>query len=129
MHNNLLCHHGKNCIPKDERVNVIRDAHTSLIYCHFVVGKIITQLQRYCYWPQMNDTVSKYVKWHVLCATSKPRNKKLGWYTPLTVPSQPWESVSMDFVGGLPRSISSHGYLYVVVDRLTNMCILIPSHN
>ena len=51
---------------------------------------------------------------------------KLGLYTPLLLPSQPWESVSMDFVGGFPMSRSSHDYLYVVVDRFSKICILIP---
>jgi hypothetical protein len=78
MHDNLLYHLGKLCIPRDERVNVIREAHTSLISGHFGVGKIVAQLQRYFYWPQMNETVSKYIKGCVMCATSKPSNINLG---------------------------------------------------
>ena len=42
------------------------------------------------------------------------------------MPSRPWESVSMDFVGGLPLSRKQHDYLYVVVDRFNKMCILMP---
>jgi hypothetical protein len=30
-------------------VHVIREAHTSLIFDHFGIGKTIAQLQRYCY--------------------------------------------------------------------------------
>ena len=44
MHDNLLYHLGKFFIPKDERINVISEAHTSLISGHFEVGKIVTQL-------------------------------------------------------------------------------------
>ena len=58
--------------------------------------------------------------------TIKPSNRKLGLYTPLLVPSRPWESISMDFVGGLPISRRNHDYLYVVVDRFRKMCILMP---
>ena len=61
-----------------------------------------------------------------MCAKSKPINRKVGFYTPLLVPSHPWESVSTDFVGGLPKSRKGHDYLYVVVDRFNEMCILIP---
>ena len=61
-----------------------------------------------------------------MCSTSKPSNKKLGLYTPLPVPSRPWESISIDFVGGLPISRKGHDYLYVVVDRFSKMCILMP---
>ena len=32
----------------------------------------------------------------------------------------------MDFVGGLPLSKRDHDYLYVVVDRFSKMCILMP---
>jgi hypothetical protein len=126
VHNNLLYHLGKLCIPQGERINIIREAHSSLIAGHFGVGKTVANLQRYCYWPKMNESVSRYVRGCSLCATSKPSNRKLGLYTPLPVPSRPWESISMDFVGGLPMSRRSHDYLYVVVDRFSKMCILMP---
>ena len=100
VHNKLLYHLGKLCIPKGERAHIIREAHTSLIVGHFGVGKTIAQLQRYCYWPRMIESVSKYIKGCVMCLTSKPSNRKLGLYTTLLVPSHPWESISMDFVGG-----------------------------
>ena len=74
----------------------------------------------------MNDNVSKYAKGYVMSATSKPSNRKLGLYTPLPVPSRPRESVSMDFVGGLPMSRKRHVYLYVVMDQFSKMCILMP---
>ena len=32
----------------------------------------------------------------------------------------------MDFVGGLPKSRKHHDYLYVVVDRFSKMCMLMP---
>lgn len=47
LHNNILYHLSKLCVPRDERVNVIRETNTSLIYGHFRVGKIVAQLQRY----------------------------------------------------------------------------------
>jgi hypothetical protein len=64
----------------------------------------MANLQRYSYWPKMNESVSRYVRSCLLCATRKPSNRKLGLYTPFLVPSCPWESISMDFVGGLPMS-------------------------
>jgi hypothetical protein len=111
---------------KDERLSVIREAHTSFISGHFGFGKTISQLHRYCYWPRMNETISKYVKGCVKCATSNPCNGNLGLYRPLPVPSQPWESISMDFVGGFPMSGIGHDYLYFVMDRFSKMCVLMP---
>ena len=60
----------------------------------------------------MDETISKYVKGCVMCATSKPSNKKLGLYTPLHVLYCLWGSVSMDFMGGFPMSNKGHDYLY-----------------
>ena len=39
-----------------------------------------------------------------MCNKEIGSKRKLGLYTPLPVPSHPWETVSMDFVGGLPMS-------------------------
>ena len=77
----------------------------------------------------MNESVSRYVRGCFLCATSKPSKIKLCLYTPLLVPSRPWESISMDFVGGLPMSKKNHDYLYVVVDHFNKMCIWMPCKN
>ena len=122
VQDNWLYHLGKLCIRKDEQAHVIQEAHTSLIAGHFRVSKTLAQLQKYCYQPRMQEIVTKYIKSCVMCATRKPSNRKLGLYTP----SHPWESVSMDFVGGLPMSRKGHDYFYVLVDHFRKMCILMP---
>ena len=74
----------------------------------------------------MKAIITKYVNGCVTCSTCKPTDRKLGLYSPLPVPSHPLESVSMDFVGGLPMTKGGHDYLYVVVDKFNKMCILMP---
>jgi hypothetical protein len=93
---------------------------------NFGVGQTMAHLHRFCYWPQMKAIVTKYVKGCVMCSTCKPTNRNLGLYSPLPIPSHPWEIISMDFVGGLPITKGGHEYLYVVVDRFNKMCILMP---
>jgi hypothetical protein len=34
--------------------------------------------------------------------------------------------ISMDFVGGLPRTRKEHDYMFVLVDMFSKMCILVP---
>ena len=53
-----------------ERMHVIREAHSSLIAGHFGVSKTLSILQNHCYWPQMQETVAKYIRGCVMCETS-----------------------------------------------------------
>jgi hypothetical protein len=48
----------------------------------------------------MNVIVTMNVNGCVLCIFY-PTNIKIGLYTPLLVPSHPWKSISLDFVGVL----------------------------
>ena len=49
MHNNLLFHLDKLCIPQGERLSVMRESHSSLIAGYFGVSKTLAHLHRYCY--------------------------------------------------------------------------------
>ncbi|KAI5313566.1 hypothetical protein L3X38_042742 [Prunus dulcis] len=114
------------CIPNNgDRLQWIREAYTSRCAGHFGVDKTLLNLQRYVYWPRMHVNVSHFIRGCVLCNTSKP-SRKLGLYTPLLVPNRPWESISMDFLGGLPTTTTGFDYLFVVVDQFNKMVILIP---
>jgi len=93
---------------------------------HFGGQKTLCHVQRFCFWPHMKNIVTRYVKGCVMCSVLKPSNRKLGLYTPFPIYSRPWESMSMDFIGGLPLSRKSHDYLYVGVDCFSKMCILMP---
>lgn len=121
----LLYHLGKLCIPTGERVHVIREVHTSLVFGHFSIEKTLCHVQRFFFWPHRKNIVNRYVKGCVMCYVSNPSNRKLRLYTPLPILSHPWESVSMDFLGGLPLSRKSHDYLYVIIDYFNKMCILV----
>ena len=49
VHDKLLYHLGKLCIPQTERAHVVQEAHSSRISGHFGVSKPMVQVQRYCY--------------------------------------------------------------------------------
>ena len=86
MHDNLLFHLGKLCIPQGERLSVMREIHLYFIAGHFGVRKTVAHLQRYFYWPHMIDSVSGCIRGCFMCSTSKPSNRNLGLYMPLLVP-------------------------------------------
>ena len=67
----------------------------------------------------MKKEVRRFVEAYVVCQTTKYSTQKpAGLLQLLSIPSQVWEEVSMDFITGLPQS---RGYttIMVVVDRLS----------
>ena len=55
------------------------------------------------------------------------RLKAGGLLQPLEIPNGKWESISTDFIVGLPTTSRGHDAIWVVVDRLTKMCQFVPT--
>ncbi len=74
----------------------------------------------------MNKLLREYVKSYDTCARSKaPRHRPFGLLQPLSIPSQPWGSIAMDFITDLP-TVRTKNSILVVVDRLTKMAHFTP---
>ena len=52
--------------------------------------------------------------------------KPSGLMQPLAIPEWKWDSISMDFVSGLPRTNKNFEAIWVIVDRLTKSAHFIP---
>jgi hypothetical protein len=52
----------KLCVPKDEKLQRITEAHTSMVARHFGARKIVAKLQRYVYWPRMQEDVARLLE-------------------------------------------------------------------
>jgi hypothetical protein len=92
---------------------------------HFSVEKIVVMLQKHFYWPKLRQEVSKYIRSCTACTIAKLTTKKQGLYTPLPTPDRPWESISMDYMLGLPSTKRGNDCVFVVVDRFSKMAILV----
>ena len=70
-------------------------------------------------WKGIKDDVLMHVKECSVCQQNKAENSHLaGLLQPLPIPDKKWESVSMDFIMGLPKSQGKDN-IFVVVERLT----------
>jgi hypothetical protein len=74
---------------------------------------------------KLRQDVNKYIRSCTACAISKLTIKKQGMYTPLPTPERPWESISMDYMSGLPSTKWGNDCVFVVVDHFSKMVILV----
>ncbi|MCO5563769.1 hypothetical protein L7F22_017416 [Adiantum nelumboides] len=71
-----------------------------------------------------------------LCITHSLREKVMyeshappyagGLLQPLPIPDSPWESISMDFIFGLPKSIHGNTGIWTIVDKFSKQAHFIP---
>jgi hypothetical protein len=129
LHEGFLFRANKLCIPDcSVRPLLLHEAHAGGLMGHFGAKKTEQVLADHFFWPKMRRDVERYVLHCVTCHKAKSRLNSHGLYTPLLIPSVPWEDISMDFVLGLPRNKRGRDSIFVVVDHFSKMAHFIPSH-
>ena len=110
------------CIPKcSMRENLIIEKYNEGSTSHFGHDKTFEQLQHFYYWPKMRYEVHKFMNNCKICQHAKRKSHNTGLYTPFPIPSRPWDSISMDFVFGLPKTQRGYDSIFVIVDRFSKM--------
>jgi hypothetical protein len=120
-----LCHLGHICVPSSKRAKLIWESHYSRVAEHFSVKKTVVMLHKHFYWLKLQQEVSKYIRSCIVYTISKPNTKKEGLCTPLPTPNRPWESISMDYMSGLPSTNRGNECVFVVVDHFSKMEIMV----
>jgi hypothetical protein len=105
-------------------VTLIWEAHYNRVERHFVVKKTVAMLQQHFYWSKLRQDVNKYIRSCTACAIAKLAIKKQGMYTSLPTPERPSESISMDYMSGLPSTKQGNDCVFVVVDHFSKLVIL-----
>lgn len=75
----------------------------------------------------MKKEIAEFVYSCLICQKSKIEHQKSsGLMKPLPIPTWKWESISMDFVSGFPKTPNNYEAIWVIVDRLTKSAHFIP---
>jgi len=84
-------------------------------------------LKRLFWWPGMKKEIAEFFYACLVCQKSKIEHQKLsGLMQPLFVPEWKWDSIFMDFVGALSKTVKGFDSIWVIVDRLTKSAHFIP---
>ena len=118
------------CIPsivqKKRRMTEIVIAQAHEILGHLGPQKTAEYIRRHYWWPRVGQDVEHYCKTCPVCQMTKTSTQKVpGLLHSLPIPTRPWSSIAMDFVGPFPES-NGYDYLWVVICRLTSMVHLVP---
>ena len=120
---------GRVCIPQSSelRTAVLDEAHKSRLSFHPGMTKMYQDLKRSFWWYGMKRDVAEFIAKCLTCKKAKAEHQKpLGTLRPLEIPEWKWDSISMDFVYGLPKMSHGQDAVWVIVDRLTKSVHFIP---
>src|SRR5882672_6851865 len=123
---NFLCYKGQLYVPdhQNTQLDVLCSCHDHCLAGHPGITKTIKNICHQFYWPKMVTFIIDHIHSCVVCCCSKSlHHKPFGPHHFLPIGEQPWVSVSMDFIEGLPLS-NGHNMLLVVVCHLTKMASL-----
>ncbi|MCO5564483.1 hypothetical protein L7F22_018144 [Adiantum nelumboides] len=103
------------------------ESHAPPYAKHRGIQSTLKAIETYFYWPTMKSDIPDYVSKCVVCQKTKfDRGKQPGLLQPLPIPDSPWESISMDFIFGLPMSIHGNTGIWTIVDRFSKQARFIP---
>ena len=111
----------------DIRKMILEEGHRSNLSIHLRATKMYHDLKKLFWWSGLKRDVAQFVYACLTCQKLKVRHQKLvGLLEPLDVSEWKWDSISMDFVTGLPSTPRRHDAIWVIVDRLTKSADFIP---
>jgi hypothetical protein len=108
------------------KAKIMHACHNSPIVGHQGISKTYRQVRERFAWKGLKEDVMKHVKECTTCQENKDEHTHpTGLLQPLPIPEHKWESISMDFITGLPRA-QGKDCIFVVVDRLMKFAHFFP---
>jgi hypothetical protein len=104
--------------PKAFQRSIIDDCHT--IGGHFALKKTLLKIRRRYWWTGMIPDIRMAIDRCTQCRLKNPGSRgQLGPRMEMPYPQNPFELISMDFVGPMAETARGNRYLLVIVDHCT----------
>lgn len=117
-------------VPENLRKRVLTDLHDDPTAAHLGIYKTFHRVAALYYWPKMKTFVTNYVNKCKICQASKvPNVPRPGFMGKPKSVQFPFQIISIDLMGYLPRSTSGNTFLLVITDWLTKYVLMHPLRN
>lgn len=113
-------------VPEAERSEVLQWEHSSKLFCHPGVNRILHLLRQLLWWLFMVRDTRGFVAPCLMCARGKSSHQPpAGLLYPLLIPQRPWSHIAVDFITGLPPS-DGHTVILTIVDHFSKAAHFVP---
>jgi hypothetical protein len=106
---------------------IMDELHKGPYTSHPGYQKMITATRKQFYWPGLKKDIAEYLAKCIEFQQVKEEHQHPEvLLQPLPIPEWKWETISMDFITGLPTSTKKNDAIMVVVDKLRKSTHFIP---
>ena len=106
---------------KELREEILKKHHDPADIGHPGQHRMLELLKRTYWWPGLKEDIKKYIQGCFKCQQNKVQHqRKTGELHPLEIPQGPWQEISIDIIGPLPKS-NGMDAIVVIVNRFTKM--------
>jgi len=106
---------------KKIKKEILKENYNSVDVGHPEQHRMLELLKRIYWWPGLKEDVKKYIQGCFKCQQNKVQHqKKAGELHPLNISQGPWQKISIDIIGPLPKS-NGMDAIMVIVDQFTKM--------
>jgi len=127
--NSVLMFRDRVCVSDvlELKKQILDEGHRSSLSIHPGATKMYHDLKMLFWWPRMKKEITEFVYACLVCQKSKIEHQKPSCLMqPLFVPEWKWDSISMDFIGALRKTVKGFDSILVIVDRLTKSAHFVP---
>jgi len=110
-------------VPNNKKIKeeILKENHDSADMGHPGQHRMLELIKRTYWWPELKKDIKKYIQGCFKCQQNKVQHqRKAEELHPLEIPKGPWQEISIDIIGPLPKS-NGMDAIVVIMDQFIKM--------
>ena len=108
---------GRVYVPNNKKIQeeILKENYDSVDIGHLGQHRMLELLKRMYWWSGLKKDIKKYIQKYFKCQQNKVQHqKKTGELHSLNIPQGPWQEISIDIIGPLPKSNGINAIVVIV---------------